>query len=199
LGHRPGHAGDALGLRPGLPRRRHRDGEPAGLQARLAINFLPNAAYNPLACIQTTLRASERTGFPLDRPIFEISERGKVTDTAHLLRIFQAYRAMGFAVATDDFGAGHAGLALLADLPVDMIKLDMGLVRGCDTDRARRVILAHTVRACGELGVQVIAEGIETEAECATLREMGVTLFQGYLFARPGFGSLPAPERFYLR
>lgn len=165
-----------------------------GLQTRLAINFLPNAVYNPLACIQTTLRASERTGFPRDRLIFEISEREKVVDTKHLLHIFQAYRAMGFAVAIDDFGAGHAGLALLADMPVDMVKLDMSLIRGCDADRARRVILAHTVRACGELGVRVIAEGIETEAECATLREIGVTLFQGYLFARPAFRSLPVPR-----
>ena len=165
----------------------------AATAARLAINFLPNAVYNPLACIQATLLAAERTGFPLDRLIFEVSESEKVADAGHLLRIFQAYRAMGFSVAIDDFGAGHAGLTLLADLPVDIVKLDMGLVRGCDRNRARRVILASIVRACGELGVQVIAEGIETAAECATLQEIGVTLFQGYLFARPGFRSLPVP------
>ena len=86
-------------------------------------------------------------------------------------------------------------MALLADLPVDLIKLDMGMVRGCDTDRPRRVLLAHMIRACAELGVQVIAEGIETAAEFATLRDIGVTLFQGYLFARPGFRSLPVPLR----
>lgn len=159
--------------------------------AKLAINFLPNAVYNPLACIQATLRAAERTGFPRDRLIFEVSEQEKVTDAGHLLRIFQAYRAMGFAVAIDDFGAGHAGLSLLADLPVDLVKLDMGLVRGCDRDRARRIILASVVRACGELGVQVIAEGIETAEELATLREIGITLVQGFLLARPGFRSLP--------
>ena len=159
--------------------------------SRLAINFLPNAVYNPLACIQATLRAAERTGFPRDRLIFEVSEQEKVTDTGHLLRIFQAYRAMGFAVAIDDFGAGHAGLSLLADLPVDLVKLDMGLVRGCDGDRARRIILASVVRACGELGVQVIAEGIETAAELATLREIGITLVQGFLLARPGLRHLP--------
>ena len=163
--------------------------------ARLSINFLPNAVYNPLACIQATLRAAERTGFPLDRLIFEVSEREKVADPAHLRRIFKAYRAMGFAVAIDDFGAGHAGLLLLADLPVDMVKLDMGLVRGCDADRSRQVILANVVRMCGDLGVTVIAEGIETPAELAMLRGLGVSLFQGYLFARPGFRSLPVPQR----
>lgn len=159
--------------------------------AKLSINFLPNAVYNPQACIQATLKAAQRTGFPLDRLIFEVSESEKVTDTGHLLHIFEAYRAMGFTVAIDDFGAGHAGLALLADLPVDLIKLDMHLIRGCDTDRARRVILGSMVRACTELSIQVVAEGIETVAEYATLREMGIDLFQGYLFARPGFRTLP--------
>ena len=161
--------------------------------ARLAINFLPNAVYNPVACIQATLGAAERTGFPPDRLIFEVSERERVQDPAHLLRIFQVYRQMGFTLAIDDFGAGYAGLELLADMPVDLVKLDMGLVRGCDAHRRRRVILASIVAACRDLGVQVIAEGVETAAECATLREMGIRLFQGYLFARPGFRSLPVP------
>ncbi|MEN0077386.1 MAG: EAL domain-containing protein, partial [Paracraurococcus sp.] len=165
----------------------------AETEARLAINFLPNAVYNPVACIQATLSAAERTGFPPDRLIFEVSERERVEDPAHLLRIFQVYRQMGFTLAIDDFGAGYAGLELLADMPADLVKLDMGLVRGCDTHRRRRIILANIVAACRDLGVQVVAEGVETAAECATLREMGVRLFQGYLFARPGFRSLPVP------
>ncbi len=161
--------------------------------AQLSINFLPNAVYNPIACIQATLRAAERTGFPLNHLIFEVSERERVQDPNHLLRIFQAYRQMGFTLAIDDFGAGHAGLELLADMPVDLVKLDMGLIRDCDTHRRRQIILASIVSACRELGVQVIAEGIETAEECATLRGMGISLFQGYLFARPGFRSLPVP------
>ena len=161
--------------------------------AQLAINFLPNAVYNPVACIQATLRAAERTGFPLNRLIFEVSERERVQDPSHLLRIFQAYRQIGFTLAIDDFGAGHAGLELLADLPVDLVKLDMGLIRGCDTHRRRQVILASITAACRELEVQVIAEGIETAEEWTTLREMGISLFQGYLFARPGFRNLPVP------
>lgn len=167
----------------------------AATGAKLSINFLPNAVYNPLACIQETLRAAERTGFPRDRLMFEVSEGEKVQDPGHLQRIFHAYRAMGFTVAIDDFGAGHAGLSLLADLEVDVVKLDMGLVRGCDASRPRRVILASVVAACRELGVQVIAEGVETNAECSALREIGVSLFQGYLFAKPGFRSLPVAHQ----
>ena len=167
----------------------------AATGAKLSINFLPNAVYNPLACIQATLRAAERTGFPRDQLMFEVSEGEKVRDPGHLQRIFHAYRAMGFTVAIDDFGAGYAGLSLLADLEVDVVKLDMGLVRGCDASRPRRVILASVLAACRELGVQVIAEGVETDAECTALREIGVTLFQGYLFAKPGFRSLPVAHQ----
>jgi EAL domain-containing protein (putative c-di-GMP-specific phosphodiesterase class I) len=160
--------------------------------AKLSVNILPNAIFDPLTCMKSTLAAAKRIGFPTELLIFEVSEREKVTDPRHLQSIIHTYRAMGFTLAIDDFGAGNAGLALLADLRVDMVKLDMGLVRGCDTDRPRRVIIASMVRACAELGIQVVAEGIETAAEYATLRGIGIGLFQGYLFARPGFRTLPA-------
>jgi EAL domain-containing protein (putative c-di-GMP-specific phosphodiesterase class I) len=160
--------------------------------AKLSVNILPNAIFDPLTCMKSTLAAAKRIGFPTELLIFEVSEREKVTDPRHLQSIIQTYRAMGFTLAIDDFGAGNAGLALLADLRVDMVKLDMGLVRGCDTDRPRRVIIASMVRACTELGIEVVAEGIETAAEYAALRGMGIGLFQGYLFARPGFRTLPA-------
>ncbi|TDH58839.1 EAL domain-containing protein [Dankookia rubra] len=160
--------------------------------AKLSLNILPNAILDPVTCMRSTLAAAKRLGFPTGLLIFEVSEREKVTDPRHLQSIIQTYRAMGFTLAIDDFGAGNAGLALLADLRVDLVKLDMGLVRGCDTDRRRRVILASTVQACRELGIAVIAEGIETRDEYVALRGIGIGLFQGYLFARPGFRTLPA-------
>ena len=101
------------------------------------------------------------------------------------------YKRIGFMTAIDDFGAGFAGLNLLADFQPDIVKLDMALTRGIDSDRVRRAIVSGIVRLCDELGIRVIAEGIETPAECLTLRDEGVTLFQGYLFARPGFEDLP--------
>jgi len=160
--------------------------------AKLSINILPNAIYDPVTCMQSTLAAARRLGFPPELLMFEISESEKVRDLKHLQRIVDTYRGMGFAMAIDDFGAGNAGLSLLADITVDWVKLDMGLVRNCDADRTRRIIIASMVRACGELGIGVIAEGIETVAEYTTLREIGVGCFQGYLFARPGFRALSA-------
>lgn len=74
----------------------------------LSINFMPNAVYEPRACIQKTLETAARVGFPLDRLIFEITEGEAVTDPSHLTRIVNAYRAMGFRTALDDFGAAHS-------------------------------------------------------------------------------------------
>jgi EAL domain-containing protein (putative c-di-GMP-specific phosphodiesterase class I) len=157
----------------------------------LSINFMPNAVYDPLHCIQTTLAASRRTGFPIDRIIFEVSEAERITRQDRLVEILNEYRGFGFRTAIDDFGAGFAGLSLLANFQPDIIKLDMELVRGIDDSGARRAIVRSMVELFVALGIEVIAEGVETAGERDTLAELGVTLMQGYLFARPGFETLP--------
>ncbi|MGY4398214.1 EAL domain-containing protein (putative c-di-GMP-specific phosphodiesterase class I) [Sphingomonas sp. UYAg733] len=159
--------------------------------ARLSINFLPNAVYSPVACIQLTLKTARATGFPSDRLIFEFTENEEMADTNHVENIINTYRQMGFATAIDDFGAGHAGLGLLAKFQTDFIKLDMELVRGIDASLPRRMIVAGVIRIAESLGITVIAEGIETCAEFDALRAIGVRYIQGYLLARPGFKSLP--------
>jgi EAL domain-containing protein (putative c-di-GMP-specific phosphodiesterase class I) len=159
--------------------------------ARLSINFLPNAVYSPVACIQLTLKTARATGFPTDRLIFEFTENEEMADTDHVKTIVESYRQMGFATAIDDFGAGHAGLGLLAKFQTDFIKLDMDLARGIDASLPRRLIVQGVVRIAESLGITVIAEGIETIAEYHALRAAGVRYFQGYLFARPGFKCLP--------
>ena len=163
-----------------------------GLQGMLSINFLPNAVYRPETCIRATLEAAAEKNFPANRLMFEVTESERVLDHAHLKRIFAEYRRQGFTTAIDDFGAGHSGLNLLADFQPDIVKLDMALTRGVDADRVRRAIVSGIVRLCDELGIRVIAEGIETPSECLALQDEGVALFQGYLFAKPGFESLPA-------
>lgn len=159
--------------------------------ARLSINFIPGAVYEPAACIRATLAAAGRSGLPLDRFIFEVTEGEKVEDPAHLHKIFQDYRTRGFTVAIDDFGAGYAGLNLLADFQPDILKIDMAMIRDIHQRPVARVIVAAILTVCRDLNIQPIAEGIETLAEARVLRDMGVTLFQGYLFGRPGFEQLP--------
>lgn len=161
--------------------------------ARLSINFLPNAVYSPKACIQLTLKTAAAVGLPTDRLIFEFTEQEEMADPGHVANIVATYRAMGFGTALDDFGAGHAGLGLLARFQPDMLKLDMELIRGIDASLPRRVIVEGVVRMCDALGLTLIAEGVETEAELDTLRALGIRYVQGYLIARPAFEALPVP------
>jgi EAL domain-containing protein (putative c-di-GMP-specific phosphodiesterase class I) len=158
---------------------------------KLSINFMPNAVYEPAACIRTSLAAAERVGLARTRLMFEFTEGERVVDIGHLSRIIESYKRFGFITALDDFGAGHAGLALFADLTPDLIKFDMDLIRGIDADCRRQAIIAGACAMARALGTTVLAEGVETDAEVRTLREMGVSLMQGYLFARPEIGRLP--------
>ncbi len=141
--------------------------------AFLSINFMPNAVYEPRACIRLTLDAAKRTGFPLDRIIFEFTEAEKL-DTDHLLNILKTYKAIGFKTAIDDFGAGYAGLQLLAKFQPDIVKIDMDLVRGIDAEPVKRSILRHTLRLLEELGITPLCEGIETADELMALQDLGV-------------------------
>ncbi|KAB7765638.1 EAL domain-containing protein [Xanthomonas maliensis] len=164
------------------------------LPALLSINFMPNAVYNPEHCLRATLEATEHYRWPLQDIIFEVSEQERLTDPAHLLAILQTYQARGMKTAIDDFGAGYSGLGLLADFQPDLLKLDIALVRGIANDRNRQAIVRHVTRMCEELGITVIAEGIEQADESRALQDLGIRLQQGYLFARPQIGSLPAPH-----
>lgn len=158
-----------------------------GIQSLLSINFMPNAVYRPEACIRTTLEAAAACAFPIERIVFEITESEQIEDTAHLRAIVSHYRSRGFRTAIDDFGAGYSGLNLLAELQTDFIKLDMALIRHVDRDRTRRAIVKGIVGVCRDLGIAVIAEGIETAEELRCLQDLGIELFQGYYFARPAF------------
>ncbi len=175
----------------------------AGLQMQtmLSINFLPNAVYQAETCIRTTLEAARRYEFPCERIIFEVTEVEKIEDHLHLRSIFEEYKRVGFKTAIDDFGAGYAGLSLLAEFQPDIVKLDMALIRNIDKDRTRRAIVRGILGVCESLNCRVVAEGVETLGELQALRDLGVDLFQGYYFARPAFQAIPTipPELFALR
>ncbi len=160
--------------------------------SRLSINFMPNAVYRPELCIRTTIEAAETYGFPIRQIIFEFTENEYITNLDHVRDIVRHYQQRGFLTALDDFGAGYAGLNLLAEIQTDLLKIDMALIRGIDADRRRQGIVRALMGLCRELGTQVIAEGIETRAEYLALADLGVELFQGYYFGRPAFRSLAA-------
>lgn len=165
-----------------------------GMREKLSINFLANAVFQPDACIQSTFEAAREFGFPIENIIFEVTEGEKIHNRPHLVDIFRTYRRLGFYTAIDDFGAGYSGLDLLSEYQPHIIKLDMGLIRNIDTDRARQAILKGVIGICRALDIQLVAEGIETAAERDFLRSAGVRLMQGYLFCRPALRALGVVE-----
>lgn len=166
------------------------------INSYLSINFLPNAVYRPENCIRTTLKAASDYNFPLEKIIFEITEGEKVSSNAHLKNIVTEYQRQGFKTAIDDFGAGYSGLNLLSVFQPDFLKLDMELTRDIDSNRIKQTIVKGIIRVADDLGITIIAEGIETKNELDALKDFGIELFQGYYFAKPAFESLAeiAPE-----
>jgi len=161
------------------------------LDGFLSINFLPNAVYEAATCLDKTLEAARRAHFPLHHLIFEITENEPTKNIRQFKEIFSQHKRHGMITAIDDFGAGHSGLNMLADFQPDIIKIDMELTRNIHRDTVRRSITRAIISLCKDLKISVIAEGVETIDEAVTLRSLGVSLFQGYLFAKPEAGRLP--------
>ena len=161
------------------------------LDSMLSINFLPNAIYKPERCIRTTLEAAKEYGFPTNRIMFEFTENENISDTEFVKGIVEYYKKSGFITALDDFGSGYAGLGLLADFQTNIIKFDMKLIRNIDQDSTRQAIIKNCVSLFAELNITSLAEGVETIEEMLWLRDSGIDLMQGYLFAKPGFECLP--------
>lgn len=159
----------------------------------LSINFLPNAVYRAETCIRATLEAAERSGFPRERLMFEVTEGERIHDPEHLRQIFAEYGRQGFSIAIDDFGAGYSGLNLLAEFPPHVLKLDMALTRGIDRDTVRQAIVAGIVLVAQRLGIRIIAEGIESAGERDALLDLGIHYMQGFFFSRPQTDRLCLP------
>ncbi|MDG3004582.1 EAL domain-containing protein [Paludisphaera mucosa] len=157
----------------------------AGSDVNLLINFLPTAIYDPVSCLATTVAVAKMGGIVPERIIFEVVETEKVADLNHLRSILDLYRRLGFRSALDDLGSGYSGLAMLADLDPDLIKIDRQLIAGAVKSPIHRGICAALARLGRDHGKLVLAEGVETVEEKAMLGDMGVDLFQGYLFGRP--------------
>jgi EAL domain-containing protein (putative c-di-GMP-specific phosphodiesterase class I)/ActR/RegA family two-component response regulator len=119
------------------------------------------------------------------RIVLEITERASLEDVGQLADRVARLRALGFSLAIDDLGAGYAGLTSIARLEPDVVKLDMSLVRGIDESFKKRQLVSSMARVCGDLGMIVVTEGVETSAERDTLVGLGCDVLQGYFFGRP--------------
>lgn len=119
------------------------------------------------------------------RVVLEVSEQQPVLTNPSLLEQVAQWRARGHSIALDDYGAGYMGIGALLLLRPDILKLDRVIVADLDRDPKRQIIVKHMVQMCRELGVTLIAEGVETVDELHVLQDVGVTVGQGFLLGRP--------------
>lgn len=154
--------------------------------AHLFINFNPTSIYDPSHCLRSTAAAIANSELRPEQIVFEVVESDQIEDIPHLVGIVDYYRNSGFKVALDDLGSGYGSLNLLGGLRPDYVKLDMQLVRAVDRDPYRSAIVRRLLDLAQDLGIETIAEGIETEEELEWVSDHGADYIQGYHIARPG-------------
>jgi blue light- and temperature-responsive anti-repressor len=162
-----------------------------GIQTRLNLNLLPESLSATDNAISSTYESAKKHHFSPDNIVIEVTESEIIRDISGFKKILETYRSLGFTFSIDDFGAGYSGLNLLAEFLPDSIKIDMSLIRDIHKNGPRQAIIRGIIRTCEDLGIDLIAEGVECLDEYIWCYEEGIELFQGYYFSKPGFQSLP--------
>jgi blue light- and temperature-responsive anti-repressor len=163
------------------------------LKEKISLNVMPGCIESMPDSLDLLLECATQSGLSPGQLMLEITEGEAVQRPKEFSQLLDRYRAQGVRLAIDDFGAGYSGLNLLAYFQPDLIKLDMHLVRDIDRAGPRQAIARAVLQVCDDLGIEVIAEGVETVGEYSWFRRVGVRLFQGYLLGRPAFESLERP------
>lgn len=150
----------------------------------IAVNFSALDFYHPDLVVRLCDLLAQ-AAVPPDRLVVELTESAAVHDVPLVNGRLQALRALGIGISLDDFGTGHTALAYLRQFAVDSLKIDIAFVRDLPDSQAALSIARAIVALARGLGLETIAEGVETEAQAETLRELGVDVGQGFLFGRP--------------
>jgi diguanylate cyclase (GGDEF)-like protein len=156
----------------------------AGHELSVAVNLSPQSITDR-TLVDEVRQALAAYGVPAAALTLEITENGIMEDPTHSLSVLQALRALGVTLSVDDFGTGHSSLGRLAGLPVQEMKIDKGFVRDLPTNRSGQAVTDASLRLGHALGLHVVAEGAETEAEFEHLRRLGCDSVQGYYISRP--------------
>ena len=161
---------------------------------RLAINFTPASLLDPRFEASSFAEIVRSAGLTPEQITLECTEQQAVLDVVPLQRQVKALRALGFGFAIDDAGAGYASFTLIAALRPSIIKIDREIVNGIRLDDAKQALVEAFVSFGRRIGARLVAEGIETRRDLATLLELGVEFGQGYLIGRPE-GDPVVPRR----
>ncbi|ROP49873.1 EAL domain-containing protein (putative c-di-GMP-specific phosphodiesterase class I) [Enterobacter sp. BIGb0383] len=165
---------------------------------KLSVNLLPGVLSSIPGAVDTLVKQIGAAGLRPEQIIIEVTETEAITDQDAFYQALKALRIAGTGLAIDDFGSGYSGLALLARFQPDKIKIDMALIEGIHLSGVKQAIVRSIARCCEELGITVVAEGVETMEEWCWLESIGIHLFQGYFFSRPilnDVGNIQWPVR----
>ena len=162
---------------------------PALRDVSLAVNISAPQLYQ-LDFVEETLAAIRKAGADPNRLKLEITESLLLESVEIAIARIKSLREQGVRFSLDDFGTGYSSLSYLSRLPLDQLKIDQSFVQGCSTDPGARMITRSIVTLGTNLGLGVIAEGVETQEQLSYLKECGCGLYQGYLLSKP----LPTEE-----
>ncbi|MET0366486.1 MAG: EAL domain-containing protein, partial [Sphingobium sp.] len=151
---------------------------------RVAINVTAADIAQP-EFVETILEQVDRTGLSRQRITLEITESGLIENIGAAARLLTQLRSAGLTVAIDDFGTGYSSLAYLKSLPVDYLKIDSTIARDLVGSHRDRIIVRAIIDMARSLGLNVVAEGVETEPQLALLARAGVDVYQGFLRSPP--------------
>ena len=155
-----------------------------GAPLRMAVNLSPRQ-FQDGDVVADVAAALESTGFPAAQLTLEVTEGVLVRDVDAVVAALETLRGLGIRIAIDDFGTGFSGLSYLRHLPADIIKIDRSFVSDLPRGRSASTLITSIVELARTLGLDVVAEGVETEDQRQALRELDCAQAQGYLFARP--------------
>jgi diguanylate cyclase (GGDEF)-like protein len=155
-----------------------------GWTQSIAVNVAPSQLRLPDFDTQLSAMLSD-TGFDAQRLTLEITETALIDDFESIAVMMSRIKRLGVRLAIDDFGTGHASYSYLKQLPFDYLKIDRSFIQGVTKDRRDRAMVRSIIEMAKTLGMAVVAEGVETEAQAEQLSREGCTAYQGYLCAEP--------------
>jgi len=165
---------------------------------KLSVNLLPMSLIEDPAAVDRLVDQIAACALLPQHVIVEITEQEAIERPRAFRDAIERLRRAGIGVAIDDFGAGYAGLSLLAEFQPDKLKIDRQLIQNIHQDGPRQAIVCGIARTCSAMGITPVAEGVERIEEWCWLQAAGIERFQGYLFAKPALNAVPEvqwPER----
>ncbi|MFZ3017882.1 MAG: EAL domain-containing protein [Gallionella sp.] len=158
--------------------------DPAMRKIVLSVNVSPRQLSQPWF-VEQVKESLEKSGIRASKLKLELTESFILDDVEEAIEKMQELRDMGIRFAMDDFGTGYSSLAYLKRLPLEQLKIDQSFVRDIAHDKNSSVMVRTIISIAGNFGLEVVAEGVETDMQLAFLRQYGCHKFQGYLFGKP--------------